>query len=521
MDKKIQPIIVDQTEFLESIFNKFVDPLFIVDPKTYQILSSNAAATTIYGFDHTSFLKMSFLDLCIDKSKFNDVNLENRHFKLKCFTKSKMILDVHVSQAVLVLDGRSVLLLFCVIEDEHTIQQFLSRGVFYQLPEASVFIDTNYQIIAINNEFKKMFLFNEEETANQNLLDLILPLKRKKGSRSFTSIFNGSTVSEYEAIKYDKNGKPLNVKVYMIPKYLNEEIIGAQVIYKNLQAAKTIELNLKFFQTIVEKHLDGVIIQQEDGTIMWINKAVEKMFGYTEKELVGHNIAKLRSNYHEEEFYELFVAQRKAKGYWRGEIFNKHKNGSINPYWLKSFSISDEASNSKSFISIYKDLYGKELFNQKLLLSLQKDPLTLLYNRTYFVEKIEQILQEHHNDNHILAFIDLDNFKIYNDENGHLLGDRLLAEFAKRVAKHFNNVLTARFGGDEFVVFYRQEADTKKIEQEINLFNTNLSVDPIIVDGKRYYIQTSFGIALYPNEGKNVYDLLDVSDKKMYFAKKQ
>jgi len=140
------------------------------------------------------------------------------------------------------------------------------------------------------------------------------------------------------------------------------------------------------------------------------------------------------------------------------------------------------------------------------------DLLTNLFNREYFIKKINRFLEN--NENFIVAFLDLDNFKYVNDTFGHDAGDEILkntAEIIRRNIKGKN--IAARFGGDEFVIALLNcdiECGKKILENIKNGINKFF---------KEYEVTASIGIASN-KEVKNYEELLKLSDKRMYKSKR-
>ena len=147
------------------------------------------------------------------------------------------------------------------------------------------------------------------------------------------------------------------------------------------------------------------------------------------------------------------------------------------------------------------------------------DPLTGLANRRMFAEDATQQVRDAERAERPLALLhlDLDNFKEINDQFGHAVGDLVLIEVADRLrANRLSEDLVARLGGDEFVVLiHGAEADGRRAAQNAL---TTLNA-PFDVEGVPISIQGSFGVALFPDHGSTVPELLHSSDVAMYRAK--
>jgi diguanylate cyclase (GGDEF) domain len=117
-------------------------------------------------------------------------------------------------------------------------------------------------------------------------------------------------------------------------------------------------------------------------------------------------------------------------------------------------------------------------------------------------------------------FFDLDNFKSINDTFGHQIGDELLKEVARTLLD--NPVIGGhvyRHGGDEFVVFF-DNASSRDVEKTVNLL-LSLFEKPWRVGEHEITCRSSIGVAVYPDDGRCVEELIHSADMMMYEAKRQ
>ncbi|MES9874680.1 MAG: EAL domain-containing protein [Candidatus Sedimenticola sp. 6PFRAG7] len=184
-------------------------------------------------------------------------------------------------------------------------------------------------------------------------------------------------------------------------------------------------------------------------------------------------------------------------------------------------SLSDTMNN---MIGTIRDS-RKELKEQKEILKYQAyhDALTGLANRYLLGDRLEHGIEKAKRNRKQMAllYIDLDNFKEINDSLGHKVGDRVLEIVSQRLREATRDEDTlARFGGDEFTIFlenikenYSASVLAEKIIKTI--------AEPILIEDHSFYIGSSIGISLYPENGLTSQDLLKYADAAMYKAKKE
>lgn len=152
----------------------------------------------------------------------------------------------------------------------------------------------------------------------------------------------------------------------------------------------------------------------------------------------------------------------------------------------------------------------------------RRDPLTSLPDREFLMQRLAVLLRgDRIVDRHFaVLFLDLDNFKQVNDEFGHLLGDNVLREAARRIAtcvREGDHVV--RFGGDEFVILVEGIAGANEVEPVINRIRNALA-RPIALPGGEVTLSLSVGMAAASGQHGSPEELLDAADQAMYAAKR-
>ena len=158
---------------------------------------------------------------------------------------------------------------------------------------------------------------------------------------------------------------------------------------------------------------------------------------------------------------------------------------------------------------------NRELANQAV-----QDNLTKLPNRLYLTEYAHVLFtdQRYRKDKIAFLYIDLDRFKAVNDGFGHHVGDQLLIQLANRLHQNLpENATLLRIGGDEFLMVIERVQTPEAVEYAEQLLN--LIQDSFIIAGKEINISGSVGIAMYPEHGSSLQDLLINADAAMLSSK--
>jgi diguanylate cyclase (GGDEF)-like protein/PAS domain S-box-containing protein len=166
---------------------------------------------------------------------------------------------------------------------------------------------------------------------------------------------------------------------------------------------------------------------------------------------------------------------------------------------------------------------ARKAAEQNLRFVASHDPLTGLFNRNMFNERLQQALAQAARFERSLSllFIDLDGFKLVNDTLGHNAGDALLAELATRLrASLREGDVIGRMGGDEFVVLIEEFTEASQVA-EVAKKALDTATRPFILQGRECQVTASVGISIYPEDGRDAQTLLKNADMAMYLVKQQ
>lgn len=168
------------------------------------------------------------------------------------------------------------------------------------------------------------------------------------------------------------------------------------------------------------------------------------------------------------------------------------------------------------------DINGRKQEERKILQESQRDSLTGLYNKGFVEEEISNFLSGAGSQGtHALLIVDIDSFKLINDNLGHMFGDAVLTDVSAIIRKTFRSSdITGRVGGDEFIILLKDVlSDPELLSFKANSICTNLH-RTFSGEDREYTISASVGIARFPLDGSSYRELFRKADMALYTAKK-
>ena len=228
---------------------------------------------------------------------------------------------------------------------------------------------------------------------------------------------------------------------------------------------------------------NGIVItdaKKPDNPIIYVNSAFEKLCGYDTNEILGVNCRFLQGNEQHQKARQIIKANIENGSPCRVEIRNYRKDGKM--FW-NELSISPVHSDSGElthFIGVQQDITKRKELEELIYNQSIQDPLTHLYNRRGFFNcaKKSFALAQRYNLKSVVIVLDIDQFKLINDQFGHEVGDNVLTKLARLLLNvSRKSDIVARFGGDEFVILQmsKNAADIepylKRLLDQVNKFN--------------------------------------------------
>lgn len=373
-------------------------------------------------------------------------------------------------------------------------------------------IDLQGNCTFINQAAVRMLGYDVSETIGKNIHTLVHH-QHADGSPypetdcpSYQASVSGQSREKEDEVFWRKDGTPVPVKYAAYPIRDADRITGAIVTFSDITQRKQVEIELRIAATAFESQ-ESMLVTDENNVILRINSAFTRVTGYTAADVVGKNPRICSSGRHDAAFYTAMWEQINSTGWWKGEIWNRRKNGEVYPESLTITAVKEDDKKVTHYVATMHDITARRAAEEQIQSLAFFDPLTKLPNR-----------------HGALLFLDMDKFKTLNDTLGHDMGDLLLQQVAQRLLGCVREADTvARLGGDEFVVLLKdmsenhQEAKTQAASIGDKILST---LNQTYHLGEHAYDSTpSIGATHFCGQQETAEELIKQADLAMYQVK--
>jgi diguanylate cyclase (GGDEF)-like protein/PAS domain S-box-containing protein len=266
----------------------------------------------------------------------------------------------------------------------------------------------------------------------------------------------------------------------------------------------------------------AIVCSDADRRLVLWSRGAEQMFGYTAEEVLGGRTRIIPLG-------DEALSQSLFDRAFRGETIRdvqfkrRRKDGTLVDVRAAAAPMHNPDGSVRSVAWVYEDVTDRKKAEEQLRRLAHYDQLTGLPNRLLLQKELGRLLSGDCGGRPTsVALFDLDGFKDVNDTLGHSTGDELLIEVGHRligVAEVRSDVgLVSRLGGDEFVVVLPNCGDPRVVGEIVESILKRLS-EPYTINDHILHVNASAGVAIAPNDGSNVEELIANADLALYQAK--
>jgi PAS domain S-box-containing protein len=297
----------------------------------------------------------------------------------------------------------------------------------------------------------------------------------------------------------------------------------------------------QLFELITENAADMIAVIDCDGHRLYNSPAYQKILGYSPEELKSTSSLE---QIHPEDRQRVLEAGEKARLTGRGERLEYricHKDGTWRTLESTASAIQNKDGQTERLVIVNRDITERKLAEEMLTHNAFHDTLTNLPNRALFLDRVRHAIalsQRHLSYKFAVLFIDVDEFKVFNDSLGHTAGDALLIQIGRRLTASLRGADTvsrprviqeagsttdaslARLGGDEFTVLLEDIRDSTDAIRVAERIQERMGI-PFLVDAHEVVTTASIGIAFGARSYSDSEDLIRDAEIAMYRAKRE
>lgn len=317
------------------------------------------------------------------------------------------------------------------------------------------------------------------------------------------------------------NGQTKSIN--LLGEHVRDEVTGEHSVRMSIQDVTEqfmLTRELELSGIVFEHTTEAIMITDSNNQIILVNGALQRLTGYDKAELLGKTPEVFSSGKHDSSFYKNMWFCLENYGVWRGEIYNKRKNGEIFPEELSVTVVRDQYGNISNYVAVFRDISEWKETERRLTFYANKDSMTGLTNRRAFIEQVDHEIDYAKRFNSLFSvlFVHIDQYNEIHDVYGHETADSVVIAISERLAglSDANDILSS-YGSDEFAFLLPQQSADKarlialKVQQAFE--------QPLVVNDLIFDIRGSMGIAQYPDSAESASVLLRNANYAMQQAK--
>lgn len=516
-----------------------LEGVWVVDPATQRILSANAAAARLQGLNPADVIGANAVEL--------SASLEDQHLwqevaagyidslrtdaQLRRADGSTVVVD-RMLTVVTLDDNRTVCLVGMQDKTtQHHAEQQLERllaelrATLESTADGILVCDTKGDIRAFNRLFAELWQLPQELLTQRNdeaifaFMAECVPNNDRYQER--LQAIHRNPLLEASDVLVLRSGRVL--ERITRPQLARGRPIGRVYAFRDITQRTATEAKLQLAAKVFESSPDAIFVTDALLQIEACNPAallltqceITALQGISGRELFYHPNAS--SGWRDDLDDKLA-----SPGCWEGELWFRRPSGQAVALQASWVALRNPDGQTTHTVLFAKDLTDKLEAQKRIEQLAYTDALTGLPNRLLLTERVGHAihLAQRNDKGFAILFLDLDRFKHINDSLGHLFGDRVLIEMAHRLKGCLRLTDTlCRLGGDEFVI-HLHDADPQGTELTARRIIDAVAA-PVSIDDMNFSLGCSMGIAMYPNDGIDLNELIQHADTAMYQVKER
>lgn len=404
------------------------------------------------------------------------------------------------------------------------------QDINFALDQSSIVAITDPQgtILHVNELFLKISQYTAEELIGQNHRIINSGYHSKEFFKEMWRTIGFGKVWRGEIRNKTKHGDLYWVDTTIVP-FLDEKGKPYQYISirNDITHRKKMEKELQqreeLYRLITENSSDLISVVDTTGIFQYVSPSHKIITGFDIGELTSRSLFEYIHPKDRNRIKHALENSKKSSYTTLIEFKLKTKTDDYIDVETTINSMPIKQRHENTRLLVMRDISQRKK-SEKIIEHLAfHDSLTDLPNRRLFLRRIEEDLMQASYEGTKIAvlFLDVDRFKIINDSFGHELGDNVLLEAVTRIKKQIKaEDFLARFGGDEFTMLLTDIESKDEVEEMVERIKQDFT-RPFKIGNKSYPLTFSIGIALYPEDGKSINELIGRADTALYHVKER
>lgn len=405
------------------------------------------------------------------------------------------------------------------------------RLVTNAMPAVISYVDRDLRVRFHNKVFSQWIGLTSEEITGRSLQEIMKPEDFASVKPRIEAALLGARQDYERSVVLRDGAAAMHTIVNLIP-HFNEDrqVIGVFSMTADISARKKVEDELAAEKERAQVTLasigEGVITADANGKLVYMNPVAEELIGCKLEDVRGKPVNEVFSFISEGEREPLenpllrCIREKQVVGLDDQSVLQR-QDGTEYPIDDSTAPILDNDGHTTGAVLVFSDVSQQRFLSRQLTYQASHDPLTGLINRREFEERLKRAIAEVRGGKlqHVLFFMDLDQFKVVNDTCGHVAGDALLRQISAAFERELrHNDTLARLGGDEFGVLLEHCPTEQALHLADQLLNAARDLR-FTWNGRVFPIGVSIGLVTITTDSESHTEIMRSADAACYVAK--
>ena len=383
------------------------------------------------------------------------------------------------------------------------------------------FKDLEGRFIGCNKQFEKFVGLSETEIIGKKNEQLFAMKQALTCQTQDALVMSSGNVCVNDEFLTYHNGQEHYISMQKVPlRDKNGQVQGLIAIGRDITEQSLIQKQLKIANIVFENSRNAILVTDENGIIISLNRTCTKISGYSKNELLNNRVNSLLNlSQYRQLFVEMELSLR-AQGQWQGKANFHRKSGELGYFWLQVYEITYPDSGLKKRVYSITDLTKNKYDEEKIHYLSKHDTLTGLNNRIALFNHLEAAIARANYKQASMGvlFIEIKGVKD-NELYGHAQSDLVIKHVAKMLKQSVcNKDIIARIADDQFVLVVEELEDEQVVALVAQKIAQQFSA-PINIEALKVNLSISIGISICPDDGVDLETILSHAEAAMIRSK--